>query len=86
MPNRAVSKIRLFFRQNLRRLEALFFMLKGILSERHFIYLSCVVVAISTAFAVIALKYFAHNVYLLPHRTRAAVYGLFVTICSSVQN
>ena len=65
MPNRAVSKIRLFFRQNLRRLEALFFMLKGILSERHFIYLSCVVVAISTAFAVIALKYFAHNVFLL---------------------
>ena len=65
MPNRAVSKIRLFFRQNLRRLEVLFFMLKGILSERHFIYLSCVVVAISTAFAVIALKYFAHNVFLL---------------------
>ena len=64
MPNRAVSKFRLFFRQNLRRLEALFFKLKEILSERHFIYLSCVVVAISTAFAVIALKYFAHNVFL----------------------
>ena len=65
MPNRAVSRIRLFFRQNLRRLEAFFFMLKGLLSERHFIYLSCVLVAISTAFAVIVLKYFAHNVFLL---------------------
>ncbi len=65
MPNRVVSKIRLFFRHQLRRLEALLFLLKGMLSERHFIYLSCVFVAISTAFAVIILKAFAHNVFLL---------------------
>lgn len=64
MQNRKVSKVRLFFRNNLRRLETLFFILKGLLSERHFIYLSCVVVAISTAFAVIVLKTFAHNVFL----------------------
>lgn len=65
MQNRKVSKIQLFFRHNLRRLETLFFLLKSLLSERHFIYLSCVVVAISTAFAVIILKSFAHNVFLL---------------------
>lgn len=64
MPNRAVSKFLLFLRHNLRRLEAFFFLLKSLLSERHFIYLSCVVVAISTAFAVIVLKSFAHNVFL----------------------
>lgn len=65
MQNRKVSKVRLFFRNILRRLETLFFILKNLLSERHFIYLSCVVVAISTAFAVIVLKSFAHNVFLL---------------------
>ncbi len=64
MQNRKVSKVRLFFRNNLRRLETLFFILKGLLSERHFIYVSCVVVAMSTAFAVIVLKTFAHNVFL----------------------
>jgi len=64
MQNRKVSKVRLFFRNNLRHLETLFFVLKSLLSERHFIYLSCVVVAISTALAVIILKTFAHNVFL----------------------
>jgi CIC family chloride channel protein len=65
MQNRNVSKVRLFFRNNLRHLETLFFVLKKLLSERHFIYLSCIVVAISTALAVIVLKTFAHNVFLL---------------------
>lgn len=65
MQNRKVSKVRLFFRNILRRLETLFFILKNLLSERHFIYLSAVVVAISTALAVIVLKSFAHNVFLL---------------------
>lgn len=64
MPNRVTARIRLFFRNNFRKLESLFFLLKSLLSERHFIYLSCVVVAISTAFAVIVLKTFAHNVFL----------------------
>ncbi|AWH86208.1 chloride channel protein [Flavobacterium album] len=65
MPNRSVSKTRLFIRHQLGRLEALLFLMKGLLSERHFMYLSCVLVAISTAFAVILLKAFAHNVFLL---------------------
>ena len=65
MPTRIVSKFRLFLRNNVRRLETLFFILKGLLPERHFVYLSCVLVAISTAFAVIILKAFAHNVFLL---------------------
>lgn len=64
MSGRPVSKSLLFLRHNLRRLEALFFLMKSLLSERHFIYLSCIVVAISTSFAVIVLKSFAHNVFL----------------------
>lgn len=59
-----VSKIRLFFRHNLRRLEALFFMLRDFLPERQFIYLSAILVALSTSLAVILLKSFAHNVFL----------------------
>lgn len=65
MLNRNVSKVRLFFRNNLRRIETLFFIIKSLLSERHFIYLSAILVSISTAFAVIILKGFAHNVFLL---------------------
>lgn len=65
MLNRNVSKIQLFLRNNLRRVETLFFIIKSLLSERHFIYFSCILVAISTAFAVIVLKGFAHNVFLL---------------------
>lgn len=64
MPNRFAARIRLFFRNNFRRFESMLFLLKNLLSERHFIYLSCVLVAISTAFAVIVLKTFAHNVFL----------------------
>jgi CIC family chloride channel protein len=64
MPRRAISNFLLFLRQQVRRLEAFIFLLKNLLSERHFIYLSCVVVAISTSFAVIVLKSFAHNVFL----------------------
>jgi CIC family chloride channel protein len=63
MPTSISSKFRLWLRHNLARLEALFFMLKSLLSERHFIYLSCIVVAISTSFAVIVLKNFAHYVF-----------------------
>jgi CIC family chloride channel protein len=65
MQKMTVSKTRLFFRNSLRRIETLFFILKNLLPERHFVYLSCVLVAVSTAFAVIILKAFAHNVFLL---------------------
>ncbi len=71
MQNRKVSKVRLFFRNNLRHLETLFFVLKSLLSERHFIYLSCILVSISTAFAVIVLKSFAHNVFLFANYLNA---------------
>jgi len=63
MPKRISSTFRLWLRHNLARLEAFFFLLKSLLSERHFIYLSCIIVAISTAFAVIVLKNFAHYVF-----------------------
>lgn len=57
------SKARLWLRHQLARLEAFFFMLKSLLPERHFIYVSAVLVAISTALAVIVLKSFAHYVF-----------------------
>ncbi len=63
MPNRKSVPIQLFLRKIARRLEAVFFLAKTILSERNFIYLASVAVAISSAFAVIILKTFAHNVF-----------------------
>ena len=53
----------MLFRRITRRLESVFFLAKTILSERNFIYLSAVAVAISCALAVIILKSFAHNVF-----------------------
>jgi len=64
MPNRKSAIFQLFFRKIARRLESLFFLAKTILSERNFIYLSAVAVAISCALAVIILKSFAHNVFI----------------------
>ena len=64
MPNRISASFQLFLRRILRKFEIFFFLAKEILSERNFIYLSCVAVAISCALAVILLKTFAHNVFL----------------------
>lgn len=64
MPNRKSVVLQLFFRKITRQLESLFFLAKTILSERNFIYLAAVAVAISCALAVIILKYFAHNVFI----------------------
>ncbi len=64
MPNRLVISILVFFRKIARQVESLFFLAKDILSERNFIYLSCVIVAISCSLGVIVLKSFAHNVFL----------------------
>jgi CIC family chloride channel protein len=64
MPNRISANFQLFIRKIIRRFESLFVLAKEILSERNFIYLSCVAVAISCALAVIVLKSFAHNVFL----------------------
>jgi len=64
MPNRKSVSVQLFFRRIARRFESVFFLAKTLLSERNFIYLSSVAVAISCAFAVIVLKSFAHNVFI----------------------
>ena len=60
------KKINPFFRfinKNFKRLEQFIFLLKTLLTPRQFIYLSCVLVGISSALAVIILKTFAHSVY-----------------------
>lgn len=64
MPNRKSVSVQLFFRRIARRFESVIFLAKTLLSERNFIYLSSVAVAISCAFAVIVLKSFAHNVFI----------------------
>jgi CIC family chloride channel protein len=64
MFNRKSASFKLFIRRIFRRLETVFFLAKDLLSERNFIYLASVVVAISCALAVIVLKSFAHNVFI----------------------
>ncbi len=64
MPNRTTLPVLLFFRKIARRFESVFFLAKTLLSERNFIYLASVMVAISCALAVIVLKSFAHNVFI----------------------
>lgn len=64
MPNRVYVKTALTFRKLFRQIEAVFFLAKTLLSERNFIYLSSVLVAISCSLAVIVLKSFAHNVFI----------------------
>lgn len=64
MPNRKRNYLALLFRKTTRRFEAVFFLGKTLLSERNFIYLASIMVAISCAFAVIILKSFAHNVFI----------------------
>ncbi|ESU28350.1 chloride channel protein [Flavobacterium limnosediminis JC2902] len=63
MPNKKVSPVILLLRKQLKRLEAFLFLLKSVLSNRQFLYLSCVLVGISSALAVIVLKTFAHSVF-----------------------
>ena len=63
MSHKRPSVLQLLFKKIAKKFEALFFIAKDFLSERHFLYLSCVVVAISCAFAVIVLKAFAHYVF-----------------------
>lgn len=63
MPKRISANIQLFIRKIFSKLEVSFHLAKNVLSERNFIYLSCVAVAISCAFAVIFLKAFAHSVF-----------------------
>lgn len=63
MPNRKASFFTLLIRSQLKRFEAFLFLLKSVLSNRQFLYVSCVLVGISSALAVIVLKTFAHWVF-----------------------
>lgn len=63
MPNTKGKKINRYITRTFRRLERLLFLVKSLISPRQFIYLSCVLVGISSALAVIVLKTFAHAVY-----------------------
>ena len=63
MPKRIGNKFLHFIKKTFRRLERLLFVVKSLISPRQFIYLSCVLVGISSALAVIVLKTFAHWVY-----------------------
>lgn len=51
------------FKKTFRYLEGILYLLKTIISDRQFLYISCVLVGISSALAVILLKSFAHWVY-----------------------
>lgn len=65
MPTKKASLFKIAFRNIFRRAESFIFLFKDKLSNRHFLYLSSVAVAITCAFAVIILKSFAHNIFLL---------------------
>ena len=64
MPTSKASNFKIVFRSIFRRAENLIYLLKDKLSERNFIYLASVLVAITCSIAVIILKSFAHNIFL----------------------
>ncbi|UUV21088.1 chloride channel protein [Paenimyroides aestuarii] len=53
------------FRKAFRYIEGIVYLLKTIISDRQFLYLSCVLVGVSSALAVILLKSFSHGVFKL---------------------
>ncbi|RAR70712.1 chloride channel protein [Flavobacterium aciduliphilum] len=63
MPKKRTVTLLLFIRQTFRKLEAIIFLVKTLISERNFIYVSSVAIAMTCAVAVIILKSFAHNVF-----------------------
>jgi CIC family chloride channel protein len=64
MPAKKASLAKIIVRNILRKAEHSIYLMKDRITERQFIYLASVLVAISCAFAVIVLKYFAHQVFL----------------------
>ncbi|MEC4113614.1 chloride channel protein [Myroides pelagicus] len=56
-------RIKYYLNQLFKYSEGTLFFLKSILTERQFMYLSCVIVGASSALAVMVLKYFAHSVF-----------------------
>ncbi|MEZ4853390.1 chloride channel protein [Flavobacterium sp.] len=63
MPTRKKNKIVRFLYKTFKRFEQFLFLIKSLITPRQFIYVSCVLVGISSALAVIVLKFFAHSVY-----------------------
>ncbi len=63
MPNRIIISFVQVLRKLARKFESVLFLIKELLSERNFIYLGAILVGISSSFAVIILKSFAHNVF-----------------------
>ena len=64
MTTKKASPFKIIIRNIFRRAENLIFLLKDKLSERNFIYVASVLVAITCSLAVIILKSFAHNIFL----------------------
>lgn len=64
MLKKSLHILLLLIRKIIHKGESVFFMAKNRLSDRNFIYLSSIVVAVSCALAVIILKSFAHNVFI----------------------
>ncbi len=63
MPNKKSKDFFHFLSKSFKKLERLLFLVKALITPRQFIYVSCVLVGISSALAVIVLKTFAHAVY-----------------------
>ena len=63
MPSKKTPVHKIAFRNIFRHVENFFFMLRDLLDERHFIYVSSVIVALSCSAAVIILKIFAHQIF-----------------------
>lgn len=57
------SNLNYIFKRAFKYLEGFLYVIQSIVTERQFIYLSCVLVGISSSLAVIILKSFAHWVY-----------------------
>lgn len=64
MTTKKASPFKIIIRNIFRRAENIIFLLKDKLSERNFIYVASVLVAITCSLAVIILKSFAHNIFL----------------------
>lgn len=59
----AANNFKNHFKKTFRYLEGILYLLKTIISDRQFLYISCVLVGVSSALAVIVLKSFAHWVF-----------------------
>ncbi|MDV3949392.1 chloride channel protein [Elizabethkingia anophelis] len=63
MPKIKKSKTPKFIRRSIYNIKSILGLLRIVLSDRQFLYFSCVIVGITSALAVTVLKTFAHNVF-----------------------